>query len=114
MKNVSDADMRTNLRLVSGNGDMSNNIIMHPSIAMGEEPHTRYLVTALWDWCPVASCPRHVRDTSETRPIGPVGLGPGRVVGQWHPLAELADRRRRRDEIARDCARLRVRLCETA
>ena len=55
MKNVSDADMRTNLRLISGNGDMSNNIIMHPSIAMGEEPHTRYLVTALWDWGPVAS-----------------------------------------------------------
>jgi len=49
MKNVSD------LQMISGNGDMNNNIIMHPSIAEGEEPNTRYIVTAMWDWAPVAS-----------------------------------------------------------
>ena len=28
---------------------------MHPSIAEGEEPNTRYVTTALWDWGPCAS-----------------------------------------------------------
>eukprot|EP00937_MAST-01D_sp_MAST-1D-sp2_P005631 g5631.t1 len=55
MKNVSDTNMTTNLRFISGNGDMNNNIIMHPAVAMGEEPNTRYITTALWDWGPVAS-----------------------------------------------------------
>lgn len=55
MKNVSDTNMATNLQFISGNGDMSNNIIMHPGIYEGEEPNTRYIVTALWDWGPVAS-----------------------------------------------------------
>jgi len=49
LKNVS------SLRFISGNGNMNNNIIMHPAIAMGEEPNSRYIVTAMWDWAPVAS-----------------------------------------------------------
>lgn len=52
MKNIKNV---TDLRFISGNGDMNNNIIMHPSIAMGEEPNTRYIVTAMWDWAPVGS-----------------------------------------------------------
>ena len=42
MKNVSDTNMTTNLRFIGGNGDMNNHIIMHPSIAEGEEPNPRY------------------------------------------------------------------------
>ena len=43
------------LQLYSANGDVNNNIIMHPSIAMGEAPNETCIVTALWDWSPVAS-----------------------------------------------------------
>lgn len=50
MKNTSDTNMTTNLRFISGNGDMNNNIIMHPGIYQGEEENTRYIVTAMWDW----------------------------------------------------------------
>jgi len=52
---MKDVKNLTSLQFISGNGDMNNNIIMHPSIAMGEEPDTTYIVTAMWDWAPVAS-----------------------------------------------------------
>lgn len=43
------------LQLISANGNVNNNIIMRPAIATGEEPGERCVVTALWDWSPVAS-----------------------------------------------------------
>lgn len=43
------------LQLISANGDVNNNIIMHPAIAEGEDPGETCIVTALWDWSPVAS-----------------------------------------------------------
>lgn len=46
---------RSELQLYSANGDVNNNIIMHPAIAEGEAPGERCIVTALWDWGPVAS-----------------------------------------------------------
>ena len=45
----------TELQLFSANGDVNNNIIMHPAIAQGETPGETCIVTALWDWSPVAS-----------------------------------------------------------
>ena len=43
------------LQLYSADGDLNNNVIMHPAIAMGEAPNETCIVTALWDWSPVAS-----------------------------------------------------------
>jgi len=43
------------LQLISANGDLNNNIIMHPAIAEGEQSGETCIVTALWDWSPVAS-----------------------------------------------------------
>ena len=45
----------TERMLISANGDVNNNIIMHPSIAEGEVAGETCIVTALWDWSPVAS-----------------------------------------------------------
>lgn len=45
----------TALQFYSANGDVNNNIIMHPAIAEGEAPNETCIVTALWDWSPVAS-----------------------------------------------------------
>ena len=45
----------TELQMYSANGDVNNNIIMHPAIAQGETPGETCIVTALWDWSPVAS-----------------------------------------------------------
>ena len=45
----------TELQMHSANGDTNNNVIMHPAIAEGETPGERCIVTALWDWSPVAS-----------------------------------------------------------
>ena len=43
------------LQLYSANGDVNNNVIMHPAIAEGETEGETCIVTALWDWSPVAS-----------------------------------------------------------
>jgi len=69
LKNVSD------LRFISGNGNMNNNIIMHPSIAMGEEPNSTYIVTAMWDWAPVASWDSGEHWPSWQTPDDGAGLG---------------------------------------
>jgi hypothetical protein len=46
----------TELQLYSANGDVNNNVIMHPAIAKNEDtPNETCIVTALWDWSPVAS-----------------------------------------------------------
>ena len=45
----------TGLELYSANGDVNNNIIMHPAIAQGTDKGETCIVTALWDWSPVAS-----------------------------------------------------------
>ena len=34
---------------------MSNNIALKAAISKGEGPGKRYIVTAIWDWAPVAS-----------------------------------------------------------
>jgi hypothetical protein len=46
-----------NTQLYSANGDLNNNVIMHPAIAMGDNltEGKTCVVTALWDWSPVAS-----------------------------------------------------------
>ena len=44
------------LQLYSADGDLNNNVIMHPAIAKAEgDDGERCIVTALWDWSPVAS-----------------------------------------------------------
>lgn len=43
------------LQLISANGDVNNNIIMHPAISQAETPGDTCIVTAIWDWSPVAS-----------------------------------------------------------
>ena len=43
------------LQLYSANGDLNNNIIMHPAIAEGEVAGETCIVTAVWDWAPIAS-----------------------------------------------------------
>ena len=46
----------TELQMISANGDVNNNVIMHPGIAQAEEGGGETcVVTALWDWSPVAS-----------------------------------------------------------
>jgi photosystem II stability/assembly factor-like uncharacterized protein len=45
----------TKLQMHSANGDVNNNVIMKPAIAEGETPGETCIVTALWDWSPVAS-----------------------------------------------------------
>ena len=46
----------TELQMHSANGDVNNNIIMHPAIAENADtPGETCIVTALWDWSPVAS-----------------------------------------------------------
>ena len=45
----------TGLELYSANGDLNNNVIMHPAIAQGTDEGETCIVTALWDWSPVAS-----------------------------------------------------------
>ena len=45
----------TELQMHSANGDVNNNVIMHPAIAQGETEGETCIVTALWDWSPVAS-----------------------------------------------------------
>ena len=45
----------TGLELYSANGDVNNNVIMHPAIAQGTDEGETCIVTALWDWSPVAS-----------------------------------------------------------
>jgi len=45
----------TELMFYSATGDLNNNVIMHPAIAEGEAPGETCIVTALWDWSPVAS-----------------------------------------------------------
>ena len=42
-------------KLISFNGNMSNNIAMKVAVAAGEGPDKRYLVTTAWDWAPLAS-----------------------------------------------------------
>jgi hypothetical protein len=46
-----------NNQLYSACGDINNNVIMHPAIAMGDNltEGKTCVVTALWDWSPVAS-----------------------------------------------------------
>ena len=44
------------LQLYSADGDVNNNIIMHPAVSKAEgNDGERCIVTALWDWSPVAS-----------------------------------------------------------
>ena len=45
----------TELQLISADGDVNNNIIMHPAIVEGEDAGETCITTALWDWGPVAS-----------------------------------------------------------
>jgi len=45
----------TELQMYSACGDLNNNVIMHPAIAEAETPGETCIVTALWDWSPVAS-----------------------------------------------------------
>ncbi len=46
----------TTLQFISANGDVNNNIIMHPAIAKNADtPGEVCITTALWDWSPVAS-----------------------------------------------------------
>jgi len=42
-------------QLISACGDLNNNVIMHPAIAEGTDPGERCIVTAIWDWSPIAS-----------------------------------------------------------
>lgn len=46
-----------NKQLYSANGNLNNNVIMHPAIAMGDNltEGKTCVTTALWDWSPVAS-----------------------------------------------------------
>ena len=46
-----------NTQLYSANGNLNNNVIMHPAVAMGDNltEGKTCVVTALWDWSPVAS-----------------------------------------------------------
>ena len=46
-----------NAQFYSANGDLNNNVIMHPAIAMGDNltEGKTCVTTALWDWSPVAS-----------------------------------------------------------
>jgi len=45
----------TSLELIKANGNMSNNIALKASISAGDGPGKRYIVTAVWDWAPLAS-----------------------------------------------------------
>merc|ERR1719272_38803 len=45
----------TGLEMYSANGDVNNNVIMHPAIAQGMDEGETCIVTALWDWSPVSS-----------------------------------------------------------
>jgi hypothetical protein len=45
----------TELMFYSANGDVNNNVIMHPAIVEGEAKGETCITTALWDWSPVAS-----------------------------------------------------------
>ena len=48
-------DLDVGGRFLSRNGDMNNNIIMHPAIAQGEVTGETCITTAVWDWSPLAS-----------------------------------------------------------
>ena len=43
------------LKLISANGNLSNNIAMQVAVSAGDGPNKRYLVTSAWDWAPLAS-----------------------------------------------------------
>ena len=43
------------LELYKANGNMSNNIALKAAISKGDGPGKRYIVTAVWDWAPLAS-----------------------------------------------------------
>jgi len=45
----------TELKLVSANGNLSNNIAMKVAVSAGDGVGKRYLVTTAWDWGPLAS-----------------------------------------------------------
>ena len=45
----------SNYELYKANGDMSNNIALKAAISRGDGPGKRYIVTAVWDWAPLAS-----------------------------------------------------------
>lgn len=45
----------SNLELIKANGNMSNNIALKAAISKGDGPGKRYIVTAVWDWAPLAS-----------------------------------------------------------
>jgi hypothetical protein len=45
----------SDLKLISANGNLSNNIAMQVAVSAGEGPNKRYLVTSAWDWAPLAS-----------------------------------------------------------
>jgi len=42
-------------QLISACGDTNNNVIMHPAVATGEDEGEVCIVTAIWDWSPLAS-----------------------------------------------------------
>jgi len=65
------------LLLYSANGDMNNNLALMHSVAMGEEPGLRYIVTALWDWSPVASWDGGAHWPSTNLSAGYIGEGGG-------------------------------------
>lgn len=44
-----------NLELIKANGNLSNNIALKASISEGDGPGKNYIVTAVWDWAPLAS-----------------------------------------------------------
>ena len=53
---VSSSSITHKLELIKANGNLSNNIALKAAISKGEgTKDTRSIVTAIWDWAPVAS-----------------------------------------------------------